>query len=62
MSPPDDAARAERLAAALRENLKRRKTQARARVAAPSVEGDGEAPTADSEASRGARDGKEPAR
>lgn len=66
MSPPDDAARAERLAAALRENLKRRKTQARGRVAAPSVEraaeGAGEAPTADNEASRGARDGKEPAR
>lgn len=31
MSGPDDAARAERLAAALRENLKRRKQQARGR-------------------------------
>ncbi len=30
-----DAARAERLAAALRENLKRRKTQARGRAAGP---------------------------
>ena len=36
MSQPDDAARAERLAAALRENLKRRKAQAKGRVAAPS--------------------------
>ncbi len=35
MSPPDDAARAERLAAALRENLKRRKAQAKGRVATP---------------------------
>ncbi|MBB3769508.1 hypothetical protein FHS55_000094 [Angulomicrobium tetraedrale] len=33
MSGPDDAARAERLAAALRANLKRRKQQARGRQA-----------------------------
>jgi len=32
---PNAAARAERLAAALRENLKRRKVQAKGRVAAP---------------------------
>ena len=43
MSPPDDPARAERLAAALRENLKRRKAQARGRVAAPAPESAGEA-------------------
>ncbi|TSJ64711.1 hypothetical protein FO470_05515 [Starkeya sp. 3C] len=35
MSGPDDAVRAERLAAALRENLKRRKQQARGRQAGP---------------------------
>lgn len=33
---PNVVARAERLAAALRENLKRRKVQAKGRVAAPS--------------------------
>lgn len=66
MSPPDDAARAERLAAALRENLKRRKVQARGRVAMPSgeaaVDGAGEGASAGKEAPRSARDGKEPAR
>lgn len=39
------AARGERLSAALRENLKRRKAQARGRAAA--AEGGGEHPTAD---------------
>ena len=36
---PNAAARAERLAAALRENLKKRKVQAKGRVAAPSHAG-----------------------
>lgn len=42
---PNAAARTERLAAALRENLKRRKVQAKGRVAAPSH---ANAPTQDS--------------
>ncbi|MDQ0512584.1 hypothetical protein [Ancylobacter amanitiformis] len=37
MSGPDDTARAERLAAALRANLKRRKQQARGRQADPTA-------------------------
>ena len=36
---PNAAARAERLAAALRENLKKRKVQAKGRIAAPSHTG-----------------------
>lgn len=39
MSPPDDAERAARLAAALRENLKRRKAQSKGRAAAPAPAG-----------------------
>ena len=42
------AARSERLSAALRENLKRRKAQARARAAAPIVHSDA-VPAAESE-------------
>lgn len=43
MSPPDDAERAARLAAALRENLKRRKAQSKGRAADASAS----APVAD---------------
>ncbi|WAC27542.1 hypothetical protein [Ancylobacter sp. SL191] len=39
MSQPDDAARAARLAAALRENLKRRKAQSKGRAAPPAPAG-----------------------
>ncbi|WGD30152.1 hypothetical protein AncyloWKF20_20770 [Ancylobacter sp. WKF20] len=38
MSPPDDAERAARLAAALRENLKRRKAQSKGRAASPGAD------------------------
>ncbi|MBS9478997.1 hypothetical protein [Ancylobacter radicis] len=40
MSPPDDADRAARLAAALRENLKRRKVQAKGRTVPDTARGD----------------------
>jgi hypothetical protein len=66
MSPPDDAARAERLAAALRENLKRRKAQAKGRVAAPVPEqgagGKEDTAPADGAAPGRAAGGQEPPR
>ena len=66
MSGPDDAVRAERLAAALRENLKRRKQQARGRTSVPRGDGgessgeaaDGEAVPPPGRAQSARRDGE----